>query len=610
MSKCSVIFNIDGRNITVACQQNQQLKEICRQFETMSQLNREELIYYFNESEINKEFRFMDLNGSTDKILIQVYKKPKIQNQNIVNQPPQNPVNENQNQNNIYNQNQNQNIVNQLPQNPINANQVNQISQNQNQNINGNNNSQNIIQSQNRNNNQNEDKPIQQLSKTITCPKCHEKSKIKIKDYQITLYGCKNNHEIEDILLADYEETQIPNNNASNEWKEKEDDIKAKFYKFFININNFIKFLNIIKENMKIYYNIYNNCSNDNNDIDLDNFIKGMDTINEEFNDKKFKESLKIFKMMEQSALKINYIFDKNNKNKEINIFGSEFVKKNKDKCKIKYNNKVEELKEKLVLGNYNENKITLQLLGINKVTDMSDMFYDCSSLESFDEKSKWDTSKITNMSGVFYGCKCLKEVNFISKWNTSKVTDMSYMFYGCESLESLPDLSKWDTSKTTKMNHMFSHCLKLKQLQGISQWNTEKVINMENMFHECASLSSLPDISNWNTLSVIDMSWMFAECEALESIKISNWNTYNVKNMSYMFSYCKKLNSLSDISNWKTDNVEDMSWMFFECPSLTTLPDLNRWKINKVKISNHMFDGISTQILSNHNNIISRFIK
>ena len=35
----------------------------------------------------------------------------------------------------------------------------------------------------------------------------------------------------------------------------------------------------------------------------------------------------------------------------------------------------------------------------------------------------------------------------------------MSYMFYNCESLKSLPDISKWNTSKVKEMSNMFYEC-------------------------------------------------------------------------------------------------------------------------------------------------------
>ena len=45
-------------------------------------------------------------------------------------------------------------------------------------------------------------------SKYIICPKCKENIRIKIEDYKIKLYECKNNHIINNILLEKYEDTQ------------------------------------------------------------------------------------------------------------------------------------------------------------------------------------------------------------------------------------------------------------------------------------------------------------------------------------------------------------------------------------------------------------------
>ena len=42
----------------------------------------------------------------------------------------------------------------------------------------------------------------------VLCPFCNENCLIEIKDYKISLYGCKNNHKKSDILINKYEETQ------------------------------------------------------------------------------------------------------------------------------------------------------------------------------------------------------------------------------------------------------------------------------------------------------------------------------------------------------------------------------------------------------------------
>ena len=45
-------------------------------------------------------------------------------------------------------------------------------------------------------------------SKEIICPKCKENCKIKFYDYKIKLYDCRNKHEINNILLDEYNNTQ------------------------------------------------------------------------------------------------------------------------------------------------------------------------------------------------------------------------------------------------------------------------------------------------------------------------------------------------------------------------------------------------------------------
>ena len=46
-------------------------------------------------------------------------------------------------------------------------------------------------------------------SECILCPKCGESSKFEIKDYLITIYGCKNNHTTKNILLEQFENNQL-----------------------------------------------------------------------------------------------------------------------------------------------------------------------------------------------------------------------------------------------------------------------------------------------------------------------------------------------------------------------------------------------------------------
>ena len=43
------------------------------------------------------------------------------------------------------------------------------------------------------------------ISKEIICPKCYENILIQLNVYKINLFNCRNNHNIDNILLNEYE---------------------------------------------------------------------------------------------------------------------------------------------------------------------------------------------------------------------------------------------------------------------------------------------------------------------------------------------------------------------------------------------------------------------
>jgi len=248
-----------------------------------------------------------------------------------------------------------------------------------------------------------------------------------------------------------------------------------------------------------------------------------------------------------------------------IKIFGYDFVKKNKGKCFIIFEDKEFELDVYFELkNNVNNNILKIKLIGINNVTDMSWMFFDCSSLISLPDISKWNTNNVKDMYYMFYNCSSLISLPAISKWNTNNVTNMSAMFDDCSSLISLPDISKWNTNNVTNMSLMFSNCSSLISLPDISKWNINNDTNMSAMFDYCSSLISLPDISKWNINNDTNMSYMFYNCSSLISLPdISKWNINNDTNMYEMFSNCSSLIYLPDLSKRNTNNVPDMCVMF-----------------------------------------------
>ena len=247
-----------------------------------------------------------------------------------------------------------------------------------------------------------------------------------------------------------------------------------------------------------------------NNMKDISYKINALEYINKANIKDKINSIFNLYYGMNIYEIYIKYKVDKN----EIRLFGNDFVQRYKNICRIIINGKEEELRELKTFSRFGKKieQYEIKLRGIQNIDNLNHMFYNCESLLSLPDISKWNISNVTDMSYMFSWYKSLTSSSLpgISKWNTSNVTDMSYMFNGCESLSYLPDISKWDTSNVTNMSYMFSGCKSLYSLCDISKWNVSKVNNISYMFFNCNSLTSLTDISKWNLSKTTNTKYMF----------------------------------------------------------------------------------------------------
>jgi len=354
-------------------------------------------------------------------------------------------------------------------------------------------------------------------SNEIICPKCKEKAKININDYNIKIDGCKNDHIIDNILFDKFENLEIIDiskiiceqcnvNNKNDSYKNKFnycldckknicvtckikhdknhriidydnkdyicnihnegyiryckdcklnlciyceskhnehktinimpdlDKIKNNIKElrenidiFNNNIDKIINKLNKVKENIEIYYKIYNNIYNNYekkirnyelyyniNEMNNNNIINDIKKINNEYNIKnKIINILDIYNKMNNNE--INIIYKIKDNDKRLKIFGSEFVKNNKNNCVIIYEDKEYELNEYFNISDNIKDELKIKLRGINNIINMSCIFYECSSLLSIPDISKWNTSNIINMSYLFGNCKNIENIPDIS---------------------------------------------------------------------------------------------------------------------------------------------------------------------------------------------------
>ena len=370
--------------------------------------------------------------------------------------------------------------------------------------------------------------------------------------------------------------------------------------------------------------------------IQENNIIKDLSEINKESDIiTQFTNIFNIYCNMNINEM--NIIYKVNNKN-YIPIFGLDFVKKYKKKCKILYLGKEHEFTNEIKLGIletfFNRPKtLEIKLIGIMNITNMNHMFSGCSTLFSIPDISNLNTTNVKYMNSMFRGCKSLSSLPDISKWNMSNVWDYADIFYGCENMDKeiniIYKINKNDKNiqifGTKFVNNNKDKCkiiyngkeqelidkinmemldknaeileVKLKVLKNIT--DLSYMFGSEGVAGGCKSIISLPDISNLNTSYTTNMSNMFHGCSSLKFLPdISTWNTSNVKDMSNMFFSCSSLVSLPDISRWNVSNVKKMSQMFAYCRSLKSLPDISKWKISNNIGMRWMFEGCDKSLI------------
>ena len=185
-----------------------------------------------------------------------------------------------------------------------------------------------------------------------------------------------------------------------------------------------------------------------------------------------------------------------------------------------------------------------------SNVTDMTDMFRECTSLISM---PKIDTSKVTKMAGTFYKCSSMTT---IPQFDTSNVTHMGGMFNSCSSLTTIPLLN---TSKVTNMWGMFNWCT---SLTTIPQIDTSSATEMDHMFYMCTSLTYISPI---DTSKVTKMGSMFGGCRSLISIPLLD--TSKVTDISGILWACE---SLTYLGGFKNLHIGVTSGFLDQCPHLT----------------------------------------
>ena len=200
--------------------------------------------------------------------------------------------------------------------------------------------------------------------------------------------------------------------------------------------------------------------------------------------------------------------------------------------------------------------------LDTSKVTNMFNMFYNCSNITTI---PPLDTSNVTNMKNIFRGCS--KLVNS-PQLNTSKATNMQSMFQACISLTSIPQL---DTSKATSLYAVFESC---KELNTLPRLNTSQSTNFATTFKLCNKLKYI-DISYYNISSTSNVNNMCQYCYSLTTFIIRSFgNNYSLNSNS--FGYCCHL--LGTVNTTYNPNGLKDGYIYVPRAMVDTLKSATNW--------------------------------
>jgi gliding motility-associated-like protein len=191
-------------------------------------------------------------------------------------------------------------------------------------------------------------------------------------------------------------------------------------------------------------------------------------------------------------------------------------------------------------------------LPNLSGVTNMSEMFRECTVLNSPGNIGSWNTSVVTNMSFMFSQASAFNQN--IGAWNTGAVANMSYLFFQATSFNQ--NIGAWNTAAVTNMLSLFDGASVFNQ--DIGSWNTGAVTTMQEMFDVAISFNQ--NIGAWNTASVTDMRYVFSGANTFNQ-NIGSWSTSAVTNMQGMFLGAGAFNQ--NIGSWNTGAVTNMSDMF-----------------------------------------------
>ncbi len=236
--------------------------------------------------------------------------------------------------------------------------------------------------------------------------------------------------------------------------------------------------------------------------------------------------------------------------------------------------------------GNTKLLKFDFSGFDVSRITNMQEMFSECTGITDIVFGDYFDEAKVTNLKSTFNKCSSMKKYD-LSNWNMRSITNMESSFINNTALETIVLGNDCKLDACTNLMKTFNKCSKLKT--DVGSLDPKMITTLYGTFTDCSGLTKL-SLNTWNVSNVNTLHETFKNCTNLTTLDIDSWETGDVTTMQSTFEACSKIKTL-DIGNWDVSNVQTLLYTFKNCTALTTL-NIGEWKTGKVKTLESTFES------------------
>ena len=321
------------------------------------------------------------------------------------------------------------------------------------------------------------DERQKQLNKVLSCPNCRNES--PIEDWKVLRNYDEN--RTKDALILNY----LGKSFNSNEYFDK----SMSLFKLILNKLNVIhpkiesqknnKLNNLVEE---FRYSIINPSLDEISTA----IVEELDILEEYISNK--KNVIQNNETKYENRINLEYLVEEEGFTK---IFGGNFVENN-------------------------INNIDLIINGEN-----SPLVYGYKLKEGINNVTICIKNTLTNLSDMFSGCETLNDIDGLKNLHTENVTDFSQMFVGT-GISNIKALENWETSKSQTFHSMFRGCQLLTNIEPIKNWNISRCTDFSEMFRNCG-ISKIKPLENWNVSNgknfngIFSVNWALTDIQSLE---------------------------------------------------------------------------------------------